>query len=137
VLRLSPEVAVRAAKVVHRKRSRRYAQKLLLPLTVRAAGYLMLLTSLPPSIPAAEVLEAYRLRWRLELAFKRLKSLLGFGRLRAKGGALARSWLPAHLVFALLIDDTAQGLLAVPPHAAGSTRKLPPPLALARDADAA
>ena len=137
VLRLSPEAAARAAKAVHRKHSRRYARKLLLPLTVRAAGYLMLLTSLPPSVPAAEVLEAYRLRWQVELAFKRLKSLLGFGRLPAKDGALARSWLLAHLVFALLIDDTAQDLLAVPPCAAGSARKLPAPLALARGADAA
>src|SRR3712207_6905836 len=40
VLRLSPEAAERAAKAVHRKHSRRYARNLLLPLTVRAAGYL-------------------------------------------------------------------------------------------------
>ena len=137
VLRLSPEAAARAAKAVHRKHSRRYARKLLLPLTVRAAGYLMVVTSLPASVPAAEVLAAYRLRWQIELAFKRLKSLLGFNRLPAKGEALARSWLLAHLVFALLIDDTAQDLLAVPPSTTCSARGLPSPLALADGADAA
>jgi len=69
VLRLSPEAAARAERAVHRKHSRRHARKLLLPLTVRAAGYLMLLTSLPPSVPAAEVLAAYRLRWQVEMAW--------------------------------------------------------------------
>ena len=61
----------------------------------------------------------------IELAFKRLKGLLGFGRLPAKGEALARSWPLAHLVFAPLIDDTAQDLLAVPPCTARSARELP------------
>jgi site-specific DNA recombinase len=45
----------------------------------------------------------------IELAFKRLKSLPGFDRLPAKSEALARSWLLAHLILALLIDDAAQG----------------------------
>jgi hypothetical protein len=109
VLRLSPEAAARAAKALHRRQSRCRAGKALQPLTVRATGYLMLLTSLPPAVPAAAVLAAYRLRWQVELAFKRLKSLLGFDRLPAKSEALARSWLLAHLILALLIDDAAQG----------------------------
>lgn len=58
----------------------------------------MVVTSLPASVPATEVLAAYRLRWRIELAFKRLKGLLGFNRLPAKGEALARSWLLAGIV---------------------------------------
>ena len=41
----------------------------LLPLTVQSAGYLMLITSLPPSVTAAEVLAAYRLRWQGEMAW--------------------------------------------------------------------
>jgi Transposase DDE domain len=117
VLRLSPEAAARAAKALHRRQSRCRAGKALQPLTVRATGYLMLLTSLPPAVPAAAVLAAYRLRWQVELAFKRLKSLLGFDRLPAKSEALARSWLLAHLILALLIDDAAQDLLDSPPSA--------------------
>ena len=39
----------------------------------------MLLTSLPvASAAAAEVFQLYRMRWQIELAFKRLKSLGGF-----------------------------------------------------------
>src|SRR5918997_282794 len=55
----------------------------------------------------------------IELAFKRLKTLLGLGRLPAKGEALARSWLLAHLIVALLIEDTSRPLLdCLPPPAA-------------------
>jgi Transposase DDE domain len=119
VLRLAPAAAARAAKAQHRRQNRCRSRRPLQPLTVRATGYLMLVTSLPPSVPAAEVLAAYRLRWQVELAFKRLKTLLGLGRLPAKGEALARSWLLAHLILALLIEDTARQLLeSRPPPAA-------------------
>src|SRR3954466_9259500 len=77
VLRLAPEAAARAAKAQHRRQNRCRSHRPLQPLTVRATGYLMLVTSLPAAVSAAEVLEAYRLRWQVELAFKRLKSLLG------------------------------------------------------------
>jgi Transposase DDE domain len=96
VLRLPPAAAERATAAVRRKHRRHYARHQLLPLTVRSAGYLMLLTSLPPEVSAAQVLAAYRLRWQAELAFRRLKGLLGLGRLPARGEALARSWLLAH-----------------------------------------
>ena len=111
VLRLAPEAAARAAKAQHRRQNRCRSHRPLQPLTVRATGYLMLVTSLPSQVSAAEVLEAYRLRWQVELAFKRLKTLLGLGRLPAKGEALARSWLLAHLIVALLIEDTSRQLL--------------------------
>src|SRR5918998_1452705 len=119
VRRLAPEAAARAAKAQHRRQNRCRSRRPLQPLTVRATGYLMLVTSLPAEVSAAEVLEAYRLRWQVELAFKRLKSLLGLGRLPAKGEALARSWLLAHLIVALLIEDTSRQLLeSLPPPAA-------------------
>ena len=137
VLRLAPEAAARAAKAQHRNHSRRRAGKAMQPLTVRATGYLMLLTSLPPAVPAAEVLAAYRLRWQVELAFKRLKSVLGLDRLPAKSEALARSWLLAHLILALLIDDAARDLLDSPPSAAQNPGELTSPLALAPRAGAA
>jgi hypothetical protein len=119
VLRLAPEAAARAAKAQHRRQNRCRSRRPLQPLTVRATGYLMPVTSLPAAVPASEVLEAYRLRWQVELAFKRLKTLLGLGRLPAKGEALARSWLLAHLIVALLIEDTSRQLLdSRPPPAA-------------------
>src|SRR5829696_2638897 len=115
ILRLAPEAAARAAKAQHRRQNRCRSHRPLQPLTVQATGYLMLVTSLPAAVPASEVLEAYRLRWQVELAFKRLKSLLGLDRLPAKSAALARSWLLAHLILALLIEDTARTLLDLPP----------------------
>ena len=110
-------------------------RRALQPLTVQATGYLMLVTSLPAAVPASEVLEAYRLRWQVELAFKRLKSLLGLDRLPAKSAALARSWLLAHLIVALLIEDTAREFLDLPPSADAGAPTLH--LTLARHADAA
>src|SRR5215210_1502615 len=133
VLRLAPEAAARAAKAQHRRQNRCRSHRPLQPLTVQATGYLMLVTSLPAAVPASEVLEAYRLRWQVELAFKRLNSLLGLDRLPAKSAALARSWLLAHLILALLIEDTARTLLDFPPWADAPTLHL----TLARHADPA
>src|SRR5215213_9961713 len=119
ILRLAPEAAARAAKARHRRQNRCRSHRPLQPLTVRATGHLVLVTSLPPSVPAVEVLAAYRLRRQVELAFKRLKTVPGLGRLPAEGEALARSRLLAHLIVALLIEDTSRPPLdALPPPAA-------------------
>jgi Transposase DDE domain len=135
ILRLAPEAAARAAKAQRRKQNRCRSHRPLQPLTVRATGYLMLVTSLPAAVPASEVLAAYRWRWQVELAFKRLKSLLGLDRLPAKSEALARSWPLAHLILALLIEDTARTLLDLPPWADADAPTLH--LTPARHADAA
>jgi hypothetical protein len=69
------------------------------------AGYLMLLTSLPVETwPPLRVLSSYRLRWQVELAFKRMKSLVGLEELRAKDPALARAWINAAFVAALIAE---------------------------------
>ena len=69
------------------------------PRSLEAAGFVLLLTSLPPAeFPPGRVLALYRLRWQVELAFKRLKSLLGLGALPAKSADLARAWLWAKLI---------------------------------------
>ena len=88
------------------------------PLTVASAGYLMVLTSLSPEVATAEqVLATYRLRWQVELAFKRLKTGLGIHRLVARDPAMARSWLLAHLILALMIEDATGEVLDSPPSA--------------------
>jgi len=84
--------------------------------TLRAADFIMLVTSLDPATyPTDEVAALYRLRWQVELAFKRLKSLLDFGKLPARDVDLARTWLFAKLLMALLIEDLDQELLDSPP----------------------
>jgi hypothetical protein len=62
------------------------------PRSLQAAGFRMLLTSLPStSATADEVVRLYRLRCQIELAFKRLKSLGGFAELQASDPRLVRS----------------------------------------------
>ena len=76
------------------------------PRTLEAAAYIFLLTSLPANqLTASEVLELYRFRWQIELAFKRLKSLWDLGSVPAKDPDLARTYLYAKLLMALLVED--------------------------------
>jgi hypothetical protein len=73
--------------------------------TLAAADWMTLVTSLDPqTFPAADVLALYRLRWRIELAFKRLKSLVGLNRPPGTDRRSARPWLLAHLLVILLLE---------------------------------
>lgn len=86
---------------------------------LQAAEYVMLLTSLPRArLPAAELLALYRLRWQIEIAFKRLKSLVGLDQVLAKEPALARAAIGAKLIVALLTEDLLAEVLDSPPSAA-------------------
>jgi hypothetical protein len=73
------------------------------PETLEAAGYVIVLTTLSePS--AAAIMEFYRRRWQIELAFKRLKSLLELGHLKKVDKDSARAWLQGKLLVACLIE---------------------------------
>lgn len=76
------------------------------PRSLQAARYVLLLTSLPQEgCPAQAVADLYRVRWRIELLFKRWKSLGGLAGLRAKNPNLARAWITARLIIALLAEQ--------------------------------
>jgi hypothetical protein len=86
------------------------------PLSLRASEHLMLITSVGSDRASpSQLADLYRLRWRIELAFKRLKSLLHIDRLPAKDERLARAWIFAHLIVALLIEDLSPELRDSPP----------------------
>jgi hypothetical protein len=86
--------------------------------TLKAAGYVLVLTSLDGArASATDVLALYRLRWQIELVFKRLKSLLDLAALPAKDPDLARSWIYAKLIVALLLEDVTRDALDSPPWA--------------------
>jgi hypothetical protein len=91
-----------------RRKLKRVAQKhgtQTQPETLEAAGYVFVFTTVDrTSMPRGTALEMYRGRWQVELVFKRLKSLLGFGHLRKKDPEGARSWLHGKLMVALLIE---------------------------------
>lgn len=71
------------------------------------AGFILVLTTLPAEeYTAAQILEIYRCRWQVELAFKRLKTLLKLGHLPKGHPQTAQAWLLAKLLAALLIEKT-------------------------------
>jgi len=90
--------------------------KTLDPRSLIAAEFMIVVTSLPKKgYRAADILAVYRLRWQIELAFKRLKSLLHMDKLPTRNEQTSRSWLYAHLIVALLSDDLSQDFLASSP----------------------
>jgi hypothetical protein len=75
------------------------------PETLKLAAFVLVLTSLPGSWATASIiLELYRARWQVELAFKRLKQLLAAGHVPKTTDASSRAWLQAKIVTALLIE---------------------------------
>lgn len=76
--------------------------------TLELAGYVIVLTNLEPRAwPAESILELYRCRWQIELAFKRLKSLLQLGHLPKRDIESARTWMQIKLLIALLTEHFA------------------------------
>jgi Transposase DDE domain len=76
--------------------------------SLEAAKYILLLTSLPvAAFPPADILALYRFRWQIELAFKRFKSLAGLDMLPAKKPELARAWIYARLIVAIIAEQIA------------------------------
>ena len=72
----------------------------------RTGEVIWLLTTLPSEqLPAAEVLILYRLRWQIEMLFKRLKSLLHLDTLPSRQGPTARSWMLARFLAAALAQQ--------------------------------
>jgi len=107
------------------------------PRSLRAARFCYVLTDLPATVlPAAEALELYRLRWQIEMAFKRLKGVLHLDQLRAKDEALARAYLYAKLLGALLLDELCRQAEAFSPWGyrlgPAAPEPLAPPVAAAR-----
>ena len=70
-----------------------------------AADWIILITSLTrEAFSTADVLALYRLRWRIELAFKRLKSVIGLKGPPGSDERSARPYLLAHLLMILLLE---------------------------------
>ena len=57
---------------------------------------------------ATQLMELYRLRWQIEILFKRLKSLLHLDALPSRQGPTARSWMLARLLAASLAQKLVQ-----------------------------
>jgi IS4 transposase len=99
-----PAQAAEAAKRKARQASRKGGHRISKG-TLVAAEWVILITSLPPqAFPSADVLALYRLRWRIELGFKRLKSLIGLKGPPGTDERSARPYVLAHLLVILLLE---------------------------------
>ena len=118
----------RSALESSRKRARRQSanhHKKIQQQTLVAAEYMLLITTLDrTSFPASDMPAFYRMRWQIELTFKRRKTLMGFDDLTAKNAALARSWIYAKLIAALLTEDLVAEVLDSPPSAGPRSQPL-------------
>jgi hypothetical protein len=97
----------RQATEYARKKLRQQASKKQATLTeksLEAARYFFVWTTLPSSWSRKQVLELYRTRWQIELAFKRMKSIMGLGHLPKKDPESCRAWLHGKLLTSLLVE---------------------------------
>jgi hypothetical protein len=72
--------------------------------TILLSQYIVVATTLPPRVSCEEVLNLYRYRWQVEICFKRMKSIIGFGQLPKKTEQSSLTWLNAKLMVSLLIE---------------------------------
>jgi hypothetical protein len=79
-------------------------KRALMPQTLEAAAYVIVVTTLMQP-GAGALMELYRRRWQIELAFKRLKSLLQLGHLRKTDPEGAMAWLQGKVLAACLIEQ--------------------------------
>lgn len=70
-----------------------------------AHNYFFVVTSLDDSFSAEEILRLYRLRWQVEMVFKRFKSILNLGSMPTKTAASSEVWLNCKMLIALLIEN--------------------------------
>jgi|WetSurMetagenome_2_1015567.scaffolds.fasta_scaffold158289_2 hypothetical protein len=113
-IRKSESAAEESRRKVLRERSKK--SKSIDPRTLEAAGYVFVLTSVPrPQLGAQEGLDLFRFRWQIELAFKRMKSLLELDHLPAKDPPLAQTFIYAKLLGALLLEDMTEEFLSFSP----------------------
>ena len=107
VLRKSDEKIAEAQNKSRRKAKKHGAK--LRPETLEFAKYVIVFSTFPEDkFGTNDVLEWYRLRWQIELIFKRLKSILHMGHLPKSDPASSRAWLYGKLFLALLAEKIAR-----------------------------
>jgi len=99
----APEAAEKS-----RAKARRAAQRegnVISEGTLAAAEWVILVTSLDAkTCSSSDIGGLYRARWRIEMAFKRLKSLIGLSAPPGEDLAVAKTWILAHLLMVLLLE---------------------------------
>jgi len=115
--------AIRLAQKKLRRRASKQGNKLR-PETLVFAKYVTVLTTFPEQhFSAAEVLEWYRIRWQIELVFKRFKQIAQLGHLPKHDDESAKAWLYGKLFAALMTERIITYAESVSPWGYGSTHE--------------
>lgn len=123
-IRKTEEAIEQAAKRLRRRASKKGEE--LRGTTLEYAKYVIVFTTFAPqTLSATEVLPWYRLRWQVELVFKRLKSLAQLGHLPKADERSARAWLYGKLFVALLTDRLIRQGQALSPCGPPPSARLP------------
>lgn len=113
-IRKSEDATQRAHRRLALKERRRKGK--VTPEKKEYARYVLVFTTLPKSqATTRQVLECYRLRWQIELTFKRLKSVVQLGHIPKQDDQSSRAWLYGKLLVALLSQKLARVGSAVSP----------------------
>ena len=95
-------------------------------------AWIVVLTTVPDTVLSdEEVLQWYRVRWQIELAFKRLKSLGDVGHLPKSDERSSRAWVYGKLLIALLTEKMQRHAAALSPWGGRWLEQDPPPELLA------
>ncbi len=107
-----------AIKMAQTKLRRSAQQKghWLRPETLEYAKYVIVVTTFPEeSFTDIDVLQWYRIRWQVELVFKRFKSIAQLGHLPKHSGESSKAWLYGKLFVALLTEKLIHHASSISP----------------------
>ncbi len=129
-VRKSFESAALAERKLKQRASRK--QSTMKEATLEHSAWIVVLTTVPAEVlSGSEALEWYRVRWQIELAFKRLKSLGDVGHLPKRDEASSRAWVYGKLLIALLTEKMQRHAAAFSPWGGRWLEQDPPPEFLA------
>lgn len=129
-VRKSFEATALAERKLKQRASRK--QSTMREATLEHSAWIVVLTTVAPEVlSASEALEWYRVRWQIELAFKRLKSLGDVGHLPKRDEASSRAWVYGKLLIALLTEKMQRHAASFSPWGGRWLEQDPPPEFLA------
>jgi hypothetical protein len=129
-IRKSEEAIAQAQRKIELKVNR--GKGTLSPQRREYACFVLVFTTLPNyAADTDQVLEGYRLRWQIELTFKRLKSIVQLGHIPKLDDQSSRSWLLGKLFVALLSQKLARVGRSISPWGYIYPLKAPAPQQLA------
>jgi IS4 transposase len=104
VLRKDSDSERKGLKRLKKENQRKRGGKPVSELQSENNKYIIVATSLGEEASASQILELYRARWQVEIAFKRLKSLFQYNDLPAKNSASVKAWFYGKLLLAALCE---------------------------------